>query len=443
MRDEVSPTPIAGPAVDGADPPTGIRRFTTLGAWALTDQVLSSLTNFGAGIVVARTAGPAGFGSFTLAFGSWVVLRGVTRSMLVQPYTVVASGTAAQDWRDATRATAAASLAAGIIFGIAAIGVGAVIGIATPTGSAFAVLGVFAAPLALQDFWRFAAFSRSTPRAAAANDGVWAIVEAFALAAMVTTNRLTPATAIASWGVGALAGALFGFWQFQVRPSLGSTQRGFIRQNAALAGWFGVENASYMAGYYGAQLLVWVGLGPAALGGLGSALTLMGPALLVASAGEAVVLPIAAREARGVHRRPLGRLCNTYSVAFAGFFAIAGMALVWLGPSVFRFVFGEDYVPFTSLLPPIVATAVVSGLASGQIMGLRALGEARGLAALQTVSSVAKIAVIALLLQFGLVYVVWGLAVADALRAVLGWAMLGRAIPRRVENPESKEEVSD
>lgn len=411
-----------------------LRILTTTGAWALGDQVLSSATNFAAAIVVARTVGPAGYGSFTLAFGTWTVLLGATRAMLAQPYTVAASGALDQDWQRATRGTAAAVVVFGVAFGIAAVGVGAIIGLGTPTGGAFVALGLFAAPLALQDFWRFAAFSRTMPKAAAINDGVWAIVQALVLSVLVLTRELTPATAVGAWGLGALAGALVGFVQYSVRPKLGAAEWRFIRQNAVSAGWFGVSNASYQAGAYGTVLLVGAGLGPTALGGLGSADNLMAPARLVASSGESIMLPLVAREARQARNHSVRRLCMSYSLGFAAFFALAGWALVWAGPFALHLLFGMDYVRFAPLLPAVVAVTAISGLASGLILGFRALGEGRPLAVLQATSAAARIAIVAATVPFGLLAVAWGLAAAETLRTGLAWVMFEKVISRQQKN---------
>ncbi len=404
-----------------------IRTLTSAGAWALGDQILSSATNFAAGIVVGRTVGPAGYGSFMLAFGSWIILLGATRAILVLPYTVAASGAPASDWRRATKSTAGAVLAFGIVFGVVALIAGAVLGPDSPTGSAFLALGLFGAPLALQDFWRFAAFSQDSPRAAALNDGVWAVVQALSLGALVLTHTLTPATAVVSWGLGAAAGALFGLRQFRISPALGRSERNFIRQNAAMAGWFGLSNASYQAGSYGAILMVGAGVGPEALGGLGSVRNLLTPARLVLSSSESIVLPIAVRAAKKTSRAPLNRLCRLYSLASAGFYAVIGLAVILVGPPTLRFVFGENFVRYSELFTPVVAATTISGLASGWLIGFRALGQGRSLTVLQTISTIVQLLIIAVALPFGLLTVAWGLAAGEAVRSTLAWVMFAKS----------------
>ncbi len=405
-------------------------RVTSAAAWSLVDQVLSSGTNVAASVLVARVVGPAEYGSFTLVFGTWTILLGATRAILCQPYTVLVSGSAAPEWRGTTRAAAATVLLFGAVFSLAAFLVGMGLGLHTSVGSAFVMLGIFAAPLALQDFWRFAGFSQNSPRAATYNDGVWALVQTVALAALVGLGVLTPATAVAGWGLGALAGALYGLQQFHVWPALGASDRTLIRKNAGLAGWYGVATASYQAGSYGAVLLVGAGIGTAALGGLASVGNLLAPARLMVSSGEAILLPNVSGVARHGDRCHVRDLCTSYSLLFAALYAVAGGGLMLTGRWALRFIFGPDYDQFSPILLPVVLAGVVSGLASGVVLGFRALGEARALAAMQVASAAGRIAIVAATLPFGVVAVAWGLALAEASRTALAWVMLETAVQR-------------
>src|SRR4051794_15446990 len=61
------------------------------GGWALADQALSSGTNFALAIMLARLLAPKAYGSYVLAAGSWLMLLGLVRAVIVQPYTVETS----------------------------------------------------------------------------------------------------------------------------------------------------------------------------------------------------------------------------------------------------------------------------------------------------------------------------------------------------------------
>ncbi len=335
--------------------------------------------------------------------------------MLVQPYIVTASGASRNAWSAATRGSAAGVVVFGAVFGLVSIAAGLALGVGTPAGGAFVALGIFAAPLALQDFWRFAAFALGLPRSAAYNDGVWAIVQTLCLSAAVMTGTLTPATAIGSWGLGALAGALFGLVQFRMWPSLGSSERKVLRGSATLSGWFGMTNALFEAGSYGTLLLIAAGAGQAALGGLGAVRNSLAPARLAASSLEAVTLPLLARLARQNNQGAVGRLCRSYGFGAGSLFALIGCGLILAGPASLRLLFGARFVQFSSLLLPVVVAAVASGLGSGVRLGFRALSQGRTLATIQLLSSAGKLGIVAVMLPFGLVVAVWGLAAAELL----------------------------
>ena len=53
-----------------------------------TDQAFSSASNFVVGVAVARIAGPQGLGGFALAYGFWLVLAAMHRSLVTDPMAI-------------------------------------------------------------------------------------------------------------------------------------------------------------------------------------------------------------------------------------------------------------------------------------------------------------------------------------------------------------------
>ena len=418
----------------GSGPTVRIRAIAGLGAWALSDQLLSSGTNFAVGIVIARTLGPAGLGSFTLAFGGWLVMSGFLRAFITQPYMVAASGSAAAAWRDDTASAAGAQLLFGLVGGVSLVMAGLVVGPTEPTGSALVAVGVFAAPLALQDFWRFTAFSRRMPRKAVTNDGVWAIAQAAVLGILIVTDTLTAATAMSAWGIGALAGALVGFAQFRIRPSPGPLIREWVRNHAALGGWMALASAAYSVGSY-AVLIMLNSLGRRALGGWRSTMNLFAPAQLLATSAESIMLPTAVRMAKDGERDKLQATCVLYSVVLAGCFAAMGGVLFLLGPIVYRLVFGPRFAQYADLVQPVLAQTVAAGLLSGASVGIRALSHGRKMAEIQAVNSTMRVLLVAALLSSGLTAAIWAVALADIAGAGLAWVLFRAALksPRPIE----------
>jgi O-antigen/teichoic acid export membrane protein len=407
-----------------------IRSTARRGAWALLDQILSSGTNFATGIVIARTLGPAGYGTFALAFGAWLLIMGFGRALITQPYMVTESGAPKAEWKGATSSAAGAILVLGVAAGVLFLAVGLVFGVQSPTGLALVTVGLFAGPLALQDFWRFAAFSQQVPRKAAANDAVWALAQAAALGTLIAVDMLTATTAVAAWGTGALAGAVYGIWQFRVWPTFGRSVRAWVHKIAALGGWFALSSAIYQIGSYAVLIMVGASLGRAALGGLRSTMNLFAPAQLVAISGESIMLPTAARKVRNGRGADLRSVCMVYSLVLATCFAVAGGALMLFGPDIYRLVFGNEFTQYATLIPPILAQTVAAALASGPSIGIRALAEGRRLAVIQTASSFARVVLVAAALPLGLTAAAWGLAIAEMGRAVISWIVFRSALRR-------------
>ena len=52
------------------------------------DQCVSSLSNFAVGVGVARVAGVAGFGAYSLAYAGWLVVAAMHRSLITDPMSI-------------------------------------------------------------------------------------------------------------------------------------------------------------------------------------------------------------------------------------------------------------------------------------------------------------------------------------------------------------------
>src|SRR3954452_14582911 len=142
--------------------------------WGVADQVLSSLTNFGLSVVVARAVGAVGFGSFTLVFTAFTTALGISRAASSEPLMVHFSATRTPRWRLGTAQATGASLVIGVLLGLCCIAAGAIAG--GLLGRPFVALGLALPGLLLQDCWRYAFFARGRGGSAFANDLVCALV---------------------------------------------------------------------------------------------------------------------------------------------------------------------------------------------------------------------------------------------------------------------------
>src|SRR5690349_17381419 len=68
----------------GSSQPKRSRRV----AWGVVDQGLSSLSNVAVGFLAARALGADAFGSFALAFATYTLVLGASRSLCTDPLSV-------------------------------------------------------------------------------------------------------------------------------------------------------------------------------------------------------------------------------------------------------------------------------------------------------------------------------------------------------------------
>lgn len=387
-------------------------------AWALGDQALSSATNFAMSLFIARFLAPAAFGSFALALAAWMTLLGLSRASLVQPYVVEAARQELPEWRATTRSAAGAVVVAGICGGALIAIIGVAIGPATASGQAFVVLGALAPFLVTQDFWRFAAFSRSRARAAFANDAAWAATQALCLVLLVSEHS-TAAAAMAAWGSGAIVGAFLGMLQFGLVPSLSRATLRWARRISPLAGWFGLSNILYTGATQAVAVIVAASAGRAALGGLRATQTLLGPAQLVAQSGDAVALPAGSRQFASSGTRGLTVFVVRYGLALTAVLGAYGAILVVGRDEILRFLLGDKFVAYGDLVLPLALGLVATSWSFASSVALRASMAGRRLASGEAIGAVAKVVFVAVLVQVnGVVGAAWGVLAGSLVHAV-------------------------
>ena len=64
------------------------RRASTRAVLTTLDQAFSSASNFLVGVAVARIAGPAGLGGFSVAYSCWLVVASLHRSLVTDPMAI-------------------------------------------------------------------------------------------------------------------------------------------------------------------------------------------------------------------------------------------------------------------------------------------------------------------------------------------------------------------
>jgi hypothetical protein len=396
------------PSIEGTYPPGGrLRRVAGRYGWGFADQILSSLTNFALGILVARTVTLKEFGMFAVAFATYVLSLGAVRAMTSEPLTVRHSASDTQQWRQATAHSTGAALTIGFALGLGCLLVGSVVG--GQLGASLAALGVTLPGLLLQDTWRFAFFAASRGDKALVNDVIWALVLFLTLGFLLLGDSPPVWMIMAAWGGSATVAAAAGILQASLAPRPLATFR-WIRAQKSLVPAFLVE---FTASNGANQLVVYaaglVNLGAA--GALRGGQILLGPLNVLLMGSRIAVLPEAVRLAKKGPRMLL---------PLSGFLALilAAAAISWgvlirvipepLGASLL----GSSWEAGHQVVFPLAVASAGAAVIMGALIGLRSLASV-------TRSLRARLLTGALILPAG----IGGAALDGALGAAVGVAV--------------------
>ena len=389
----------------------GENRWKGRGLWTLADQAASSITNFALTYIVLRSVSLADFGSFTVAYASYLLAVSVVRSLIGEPFMIRHGLDDDRDRRSAVKAATGAALGIGLLCGLAA----GLMSFAF-TGVLRASLLILAALLPLlllQDVWRFAFFAVGRPWMAFYNDLSWGVVQLSLVGLALGAGSRNVALFVAIWGgSGAFAGVL-GVFQSRVLPDMRGTLA-FLLSHRDLGirflGEFVVDRGASQA----TLLMIGSISGLAALGALNGARVLLGPINVVYLGSVAFGVPEAIRlRTRSPDR--FASAIRTSAVILAGSALMLGLALLALPMGFGKRIVPEGWEAVHGLLVPVTLLVAGEGSRRAYYVGLRALGSARS--SLKAQMLVAPVVVIGGVVGAGL----WGALGAAFGLAIAAW----------------------
>jgi O-antigen/teichoic acid export membrane protein len=281
-------------------------------------------------------------------------------------------------------------------------------------GRGLVLFAPWAAIALVQDSWRAALFRDERGRAAAVNDGTWAVVMAAALPFAFAVDR--DWAIVATWGVGALAGAMLGFVQLRLAPA---------RLREAVTWWwekawpFGRLLAlETLFVSLGAQVVVFVVaavLGPRDLGGLRAVEAIFTPMTLVVQAISLPGLPLLSRTLKSsfAEARAWAVRLSLISIGLVVMYLAAVGAV---RDQVLRAVFGEAFTSFSYLMVPVGIAQLFYALAVGFALLLRADRRGRSLIVGRFIGAGSTLAL------------VWAFAATNGLRGAAWGRALGATV---------------
>jgi O-antigen/teichoic acid export membrane protein len=390
--------------------------------WVVVDQGVSSLTNFAATVLVARSVDPREFGSFGAGFVVYLLVVGVARGLVAQPLTIRAS---ALPDRFEQRAEAARAMGAAVLVGaVAALGVMACgWGVGGATGGVLVVMGLCMPGLVAQDTWRFVFFTLATPKQAAANDLVWLIVQLVLMGGALLVGPTSVVLLAATWSGSAVIAALYGIRQSGLVPEVGKAVA-YITRHVDLGGRLAAEFVFQNGSTLVTTLVLGLVVGTAGLGSLRGAQTLYGPFYVLITGLQAAAVPEGSRLLARRSSRLLP-LLRTMSAGLAGAAVLWGLVLVSVPDGWGAAALGETWPAALQLVPATMVIMAGHGLASGGLTGLRVVGDVRSSLRVRVLAGVVAFATgVGGGLVAGIEGGAWGLAVGPVLTAVTAWYLL-------------------
>lgn len=347
-------------------------RLASRTAWGVTDQAISSLTNFGLGVLVARSVSVREFGAFALTFAAYAVVVNVGNGLISEPFLVRFSSVPADKWRQAAASASGAALVLGLISSLVCVSVG--VAVNGSLGGGFLALSLTLPGLVVQDTWRTLFFARRKGSMAFCNDVAWAA--AFFPVALVLfhSESGTVFSLMSAWGGAGSCAAIVGSVQAGVLPK-------------PLAAWHWLSDQRYLATRFLAELTLWSGAqhltiyaigavaGLEAVGGIRGAEMLLGP-LYVLIVGVRVMAVPEAITASTISRERMRRKLMWLAFAMGSVAVGTGTVASLLPPRVGMAILGATWATARPALVPVAVFMAALSAAISAMIGLRALAAA-------------------------------------------------------------------
>lgn len=222
------------------------------GLWGITDQAFFAISNFVLNIALARLLIPADYGTFALAYSTFLLLGTIYTSLYIEPLLVFGAGKYREDLPAYVRALvrfhwAGSAIASGAlaIVGVLAYAIGH-----AGLGATLVALAISSPWILLQWLMRRVCYVRFEPRYAAHAGLLYVVVMLAGGYVVYRQGLLTAASSIALMGAGSAVSAAWIMWRLRINPF-------DARRSAAMRALVS-EHWSYGRWVIGGSILGWV-----------------------------------------------------------------------------------------------------------------------------------------------------------------------------------------
>jgi O-antigen/teichoic acid export membrane protein len=399
-------------------------------AWVGVDQVFSSLSNVIVAIAIARSAGAAGLGRYSVAFACYLLVLGFHRQLVTEPLLSLR-------WHRTAENTVHDGPAMGASLLYLAVTSTAMLGVGLATQRVeLLVLAPLLPGVCLQDFDRYVAFRRQRHRLAAGLDALWATLSALSCYWILRSG--SPVVAVIGWGLSGGVAAVYGAMRLRLAPARPSVSiRWWQREARQLGGFLTVAGIAYTAGSQGMLLAIAATIGEVGLGQLREAQILLGPATLSVTAFSFFALPRLIRR-----HEPTPRLDGRMPVVAAMLAVCAAGICVAVAPTASRLVLGHSTAVSIALLIPLSVQLTLEAAASGFVLPLQAAQRGATIALARIVSVAVGVPCIIWAATTGrIVLAAWAFAAQAGVYLLAGWT--GGALTRAPSTARRSQPVPD
>ncbi len=406
-------------------------------ALTLADQLVSSVSNFALGVLIARVGGASALGAFGIAFLVWLAVVGVNRALVCEPMTVIGGST---DTDADPSKGCMASLVLGLVVAAAIAGAagGLLLAGFTPAVALLA-LAPWIPSLLVQDYCRSMSFRLQRADHALISDVLFVVAQGAATAGLLMFGVANVSTFLASWGAGATVGAGGAIALSGLRLRWRGGAR-YLRSLWPHSRWFLAEFATAFTAVQGYLLLLPVLLSTAEFGQYRAGASLIGPVIVIFVAGGNVGLPGCVRRFRQDGIRGLDKYTGQLTTAVILLTVPYCVALAVFAVPILRLVYGEPFTDAAVITQLTSLDYAIAAVGFGCNAALKATNQLRRLWVMRAASAIITIVMTIVLVKFfGLVGAGWASVVATigyAAGVILGYQRMRK---RPLSNPSSED----
>jgi O-antigen/teichoic acid export membrane protein len=398
--------------------------------------MLSSLTNFALGFLVARSVSVKAFGAFSLAFTTYTLALAASRALSTEPLLIRYSHVPRQTADRGIGSATGMATAMGVLVGLACVVVSAFN--SGPVRSSFFALGFMLPGLLLQDSWRYSFFASERGRSAFLNDLIWAVLLVPGVLIFQKNNLDSVGWMVWIWGGTASIAGVVGMLQSHVFPRPHHAHK-WLREQRDLAprflGEFALSSGTTQASIFGIGLIA----GLQTVAAIRAAQLMLGPINVIFLGSDLVAVPEAVKTLKTNPHRFVKRILGLSCVL--GSAALLWVAIAFLIPdSVGRHLLGPSWSVGHSIIVPIGLAVAGFGVQVGPMAGLRALEAAkRSLGARMRASFLGVVGGLTGAALAGAQGVAWAYVGVAVVSITIYWRQLFRALRDYGKGPQREQ----